>query len=89
MTGYSASKAAAHSLTQALHAILAARGMTVHGVDPGGIDTQMLAGIDAPTTAPAQVAAGLLDGRPEGVRARVLRRGRGLRRVTPGPTGGP
>jgi NAD(P)-dependent dehydrogenase (short-subunit alcohol dehydrogenase family) len=61
MTGYSASKAAAHSLTQALRPVLAPRGITVHGVYPGGIDTDMLAGIDAPKTPPAEVAAGLLD----------------------------
>lgn len=62
MAGYSASKAAAHSLTQALRPVLAARGVTVHGVYPGGIDTDMLAGIDAPKTPPAEVAAALLDG---------------------------
>jgi NAD(P)-dependent dehydrogenase (short-subunit alcohol dehydrogenase family) len=62
MTGYSASKAAAHSLTQALRPVLAAKGITVHGVYPGGIDTEMLAGIDSPKTPPAEVAAGLLDG---------------------------
>jgi NAD(P)-dependent dehydrogenase (short-subunit alcohol dehydrogenase family) len=62
MTGYSASKAAAHSLTQALRPVLAARGIAVHGVYPAGIDTDMLAGIDAPKTAPADVAARLLDG---------------------------
>lgn len=62
MTGYSASKAAAHSLTQALRPVLAADGIRVHGVYPAGIDTDMLAGIDAPKTAAPQVAAGLLDG---------------------------
>ncbi|MBV9364036.1 MAG: SDR family oxidoreductase [Solirubrobacterales bacterium] len=62
MTGYSASKAAAHSLTQALRPVLAARGITLHGVYPGGIDTDMLAGIDAPKTAPAEVAGGILAG---------------------------
>jgi NAD(P)-dependent dehydrogenase (short-subunit alcohol dehydrogenase family) len=61
MTGYSASKAAAHSMTQALRPILAAEGISVHGVYPGGIDTDMLAGIAAPKTAPAAVAAGILD----------------------------
>jgi NAD(P)-dependent dehydrogenase (short-subunit alcohol dehydrogenase family) len=61
MTGYSASKAAAHSLTQALRPVLAAKGISVHGVYPGGIDTDMLAGIDAPKTPAADVAAGLLD----------------------------
>jgi NAD(P)-dependent dehydrogenase (short-subunit alcohol dehydrogenase family) len=62
MTGYSASKAAAHSLTQALRPVLAARGIAVHGVYPAGIDTDMLAGIDAPKTPPGEVASGLLDG---------------------------
>ena len=61
MTGYSASKAAGHSLTQALRPVLAVQGISVHGVYPGGIDTDMLAGIDAPKTAPADVAAGILD----------------------------
>jgi NAD(P)-dependent dehydrogenase (short-subunit alcohol dehydrogenase family) len=62
MTGYSASKAAAHSLTQALRPVLAAKGITVHGVYPGGIDTDMLAGVDAPKTPPAEVADGILSG---------------------------
>ena len=62
MTGYSASKAAAHSLTQALRPVLAARGISVHGVYPAGIDTDMLAGIDVPKVPPADVAARLLDG---------------------------
>jgi short-subunit dehydrogenase len=62
MTGYSASKAAAHSLTQALRPILATRGIAVHGVYPAGIDTDMLAGVDVPKAPPAEVAARLLDG---------------------------
>jgi NAD(P)-dependent dehydrogenase (short-subunit alcohol dehydrogenase family) len=62
MTGYSASKAATHSLTQAVRPVLAERGIRVHGVYPAGIDTDMLTGVDAPKTPPAQVAAGLLDG---------------------------
>jgi NAD(P)-dependent dehydrogenase (short-subunit alcohol dehydrogenase family) len=62
MTGYSASKAAAHSLTQALRPVLAERGISVHGVYPAGIDTDMLTGIDAPKTAPHAVAVGILDG---------------------------
>ena len=62
MTGYSASKAAAHSLTQALRPILAEKGITVHGIYPAGIDTDMVAGIDTAKTAPAEVAAGILDG---------------------------
>ena len=62
MTGYSASKAATHSLTQALRPILAAKGIRVHGVYPGVIDTDMLDGVDSPKTPPAEVAARLLDG---------------------------
>jgi NAD(P)-dependent dehydrogenase (short-subunit alcohol dehydrogenase family) len=62
MTGYSASKAAAHSLTQALRPALAEKGITVHGVYPGGIDTDMIAGLDLPKTPPAEVAGGILDG---------------------------
>jgi NAD(P)-dependent dehydrogenase (short-subunit alcohol dehydrogenase family) len=62
MTGYAASKAAAHSLTQALRPILATRGVTVHGAYPAGIDTDMLRAFDVPKTAPAEVAARLLDG---------------------------
>jgi NAD(P)-dependent dehydrogenase (short-subunit alcohol dehydrogenase family) len=62
MTGYSASKAATHSLTQALRPVLAAQGITVHGVYPAGIDTDMLSGVDVPKTAPAEVAQRLLDG---------------------------
>jgi NAD(P)-dependent dehydrogenase (short-subunit alcohol dehydrogenase family) len=62
MAGYSASKAAAHSLTQALRPVLAERGISVHGVYPAGIDTEMLRGIDAPKSPAAVVAAGVLDG---------------------------
>jgi NAD(P)-dependent dehydrogenase (short-subunit alcohol dehydrogenase family) len=62
MAGYSSSKAAMHSMTQALRPVLAADGITVHGVYPAGIDTDMLAGIEAPKTAPEEVARGILDG---------------------------
>jgi NAD(P)-dependent dehydrogenase (short-subunit alcohol dehydrogenase family) len=62
MAGYSASKAAAHSLTQALRPVLREKGISVHGVYPAGIDTDMLAGVEAPKTPPRQVAEGLLDG---------------------------
>jgi NAD(P)-dependent dehydrogenase (short-subunit alcohol dehydrogenase family) len=65
MAGYSASKAAAHSLTQAVRPVLSSRGITVHGVYPGGIDTDMMAGVEAPKTSPAQVAAGILEGLEE------------------------
>jgi NAD(P)-dependent dehydrogenase (short-subunit alcohol dehydrogenase family) len=56
MAGYSASKAAAHSMTQALRAELRPRGVDVLGAYPGGIDTDMLAGVDA-VKAPPQLVA--------------------------------
>jgi NAD(P)-dependent dehydrogenase (short-subunit alcohol dehydrogenase family) len=56
MAGYSASKAAAHSMTQALRAELKPRGITVLGAYPGGIDTDMLKGVDAAKAPPAEVA---------------------------------
>jgi hypothetical protein len=36
--------------------------LKAYGVYPGGIDKDMLAGIDAPKTAPAEVAGGVLAG---------------------------
>ena len=62
MAGYSASKAAGHSLTQALRPVLATKGITVHGVYPGPIETELMAGIETPKTPPAEVAAGILQG---------------------------
>ena len=56
MAGYSASKAAAHSITQALRAELRDRGITVLGAYPGGIDTDMLAGVEADKAPPEVVA---------------------------------
>jgi NAD(P)-dependent dehydrogenase (short-subunit alcohol dehydrogenase family) len=56
MAGYSASKAAAHSVTQSLRAELRGRGIAVLGTYPGGIDTGMLAGVDAEKAPPALVA---------------------------------
>jgi len=56
MAGYSASKAAAHSATQALRAELRDRGITVLGAYPAGIDTDMLAGVEADKAAPELVA---------------------------------
>jgi len=56
MAGYSASKAAAHSLTQALRAELRTRNIQVLGAYPGGIDTDMLAGVEADKAAPEIVA---------------------------------
>ena len=52
MAGYSASQAAAHSITQALRAELRDREITVLGAYPGSLDTDMLAGVEAPKAPP-------------------------------------
>lgn len=54
--GYSASKAAAYSLTQALRWELAPLGIAVHGVLAGAIDTDMIRAMDGPKTSPSDVA---------------------------------
>jgi NAD(P)-dependent dehydrogenase (short-subunit alcohol dehydrogenase family) len=59
---YSISKAAAFSLTRSLRALLAVRGVSVHAVLPGMIDTDMSRGVDMPKSAPELVARGILDG---------------------------
>jgi NAD(P)-dependent dehydrogenase (short-subunit alcohol dehydrogenase family) len=66
MAGYSASKAAAHSITQALRAELRGSGIDVIGAYPGGIDTDMLCGVEADKAAPEVVAARILDGLANG-----------------------
>jgi short-subunit dehydrogenase len=62
MAGYSASKAALHSLTLSLRSELRGRGISVHGVYPGGIDTRMLHGYEMQKTEPRIVAEGILAG---------------------------
>lgn len=62
MGGYSASKAAAASATQSLRAQLAGRKITVHGVFPGAVDTDMIRDFPIPKTSPADVAAAVLAG---------------------------
>lgn len=59
---YNASKAAAWSMTQSLRAELAARRIAVFGVFPGAVDTDMLAGVEMPKTAPADVANAIVAG---------------------------
>jgi NAD(P)-dependent dehydrogenase (short-subunit alcohol dehydrogenase family) len=60
--GYSATKAALWSLTQALRAELRGRGIRVHGAFPGVIDTDMSRGFEVPKAAPQAVASAVLDG---------------------------
>ncbi|HKN29161.1 MAG TPA: SDR family oxidoreductase [Roseiarcus sp.] len=62
LAGYNASKAAAWSLTQSLRASLASRGIAVHGVFPGPVDTDMAASIPLQKTSPGEVANAILDG---------------------------
>jgi NAD(P)-dependent dehydrogenase (short-subunit alcohol dehydrogenase family) len=68
MSPYCASKAAAHSLTQALRHELAGKGIAVIGVYPGGLNTDMLAGVDAPKAEPVDVARAILDAVESGER---------------------
>ena len=59
---YSISKAAAFSLTQSLRTLLAERGVTVHAVLTGIVDTDMTRGLDAPKASPESVARAIFDG---------------------------
>src|SRR5215212_1261337 len=59
--GYSASKAAALSLTQAVRAELHAQGTRVIGVLPGFVDTAMAEGVTAPKIQPSEVVRATLD----------------------------
>jgi NAD(P)-dependent dehydrogenase (short-subunit alcohol dehydrogenase family) len=59
---YSISKAAAFSLTQSLRVLLAARGVRVHAVLTGLVDTDMTRGLDIPKASPDTVARGIFDG---------------------------
>ena len=61
MSPYCLSKAAGHSLTQALRNELSARRIAVLGVYPGPMDTPMMDGIDAPKARPEEVAKAILD----------------------------
>ncbi|MET9413493.1 SDR family oxidoreductase [Streptomyces klenkii] len=68
--GYPASKAALHLMTQAVRADLGPRGIAVHAVFPGPVDTDMLDDVarndpafgDFPRATVAEVAAATLDG---------------------------
>lgn len=64
---YSASKAAAHSLTQAARALLVDQNIAVHGVYPGPVDTDMSKEIEMDKATPQDVANAILDGIEAGV----------------------
>ncbi|HEY6647009.1 MAG TPA: SDR family NAD(P)-dependent oxidoreductase, partial [Mycobacterium sp.] len=59
---YSISKAAVFSLSQALRALLAGRGVTVHAVLAGPVDTDMSRALDIPKASPESVARAIFDG---------------------------
>jgi short-subunit dehydrogenase len=60
--GYSASKAAAYSMTQALRPELKKKQIEVLAALPGPIDTDMVKDFPIPKTSPADTAKGLLAG---------------------------
>ena len=62
LPAYSISKAAAFSLSQSLRALLAGRGVKVHVVLPGPVDTDMSRGLDIPKASPESVARAICDG---------------------------
>jgi NAD(P)-dependent dehydrogenase (short-subunit alcohol dehydrogenase family) len=64
--GYSISKAAALSMTQSLRLSLASRGVTVHAVFLGPVDTDMNRGYEIPKVSPESAAMGILDGLERG-----------------------
>src|SRR5262245_22552363 len=63
---YSISKAAAFSLSQSLRAHLAGRGVKVHAVLAGPVDTDMSRDFDAPKASPESVARAIFDGVEKG-----------------------
>jgi len=63
---YAVSKAAAFSLTQSLRALWAGRGVRVHAILTGPVDTDMTRGFDIPKASAESVAAGIFDGLENG-----------------------
>ncbi|HEY0800340.1 MAG TPA: SDR family NAD(P)-dependent oxidoreductase [Steroidobacteraceae bacterium] len=66
MPAYSISKAAAFSLTQSLRAFWAGRGVKVHAVHAGPVDTDMSRELDIPKASPESVARAIFDGVEKG-----------------------
>lgn len=67
--GYSASKAALFSATQAMRAELAPKKISVHGIFPGPIDTDMARGFEmdktSPQTTAENIVAGIISGKED------------------------
>jgi NAD(P)-dependent dehydrogenase (short-subunit alcohol dehydrogenase family) len=66
LPAYSISKAAALSLTQSLRALLAGRGVSVHAVLTGPVDTDIARGFDIPKVSPESAARAIFDGVEKG-----------------------
>ena len=66
LPAYSISKAAVFSLSQSLRALLAGRGVSVHAVLTGPVDTDMTRGFDIPKSSPESVARAIFDGVEKG-----------------------
>jgi NAD(P)-dependent dehydrogenase (short-subunit alcohol dehydrogenase family) len=62
VAAYNASKAAGWSLTQSFRADLASRGIRVHGVFPGAVDTEMARSFEIPKPPAIDVAHATLAG---------------------------
>jgi NAD(P)-dependent dehydrogenase (short-subunit alcohol dehydrogenase family) len=63
---YSISKAAAFSMTQSLRTIVAGKGVTVHAVMTGPVDTDMNRGFDIPKASTEYAARAIFDGIEKG-----------------------
>ncbi|WP_243373780.1 SDR family oxidoreductase [Geotalea sp. SG265] len=59
---YCASKAAGHSLLQALRGELAPKNLRVVGIYPGPVDTRLTAGLEIPKASPEGVAQAIVEG---------------------------
>jgi NAD(P)-dependent dehydrogenase (short-subunit alcohol dehydrogenase family) len=66
ISSYSISKAGALSMTLSLRALLAADGVSVHGVLLGPVDTDMNRGVEMPKASPESAAQGIFDGLARG-----------------------
>jgi len=62
IAGYSASKSAAFSMTQAIRSELAKNNISVHSVYPGPVDTDMAKDFEMDKASPDDVAKNILDG---------------------------
>jgi NAD(P)-dependent dehydrogenase (short-subunit alcohol dehydrogenase family) len=62
LPAYSISKGAAFSLSQSLRALLAGKGVSVHAVLTGPVDTDMIRDLDIPKAPPTSVATAIFDG---------------------------